>query len=91
MRKGNYLFKFIFLFPVILYSLLLILLPLIYVLFLSFCKSDSYGGMIYQFTFSNYVSIFDVTYLKILFQSSIIAIIATFICICISYPFALIL
>ena len=91
MRRGNYLFKFIFLFPVILYSLLLILLPLIYVLFLSFCKSDSYGGMIYQFTFSNYVSIFDVTYLKILFQSSIIAIIATFICICISYPFALIL
>ena len=58
---------------------------------MSFCKSDSYGGIIYEFTLSNYLNIFDITYIKMLLKSSLIAILATFICILISYPFALIL
>ena len=91
MKKGSFLFRILFLLPIIIYSFLLILLPLIYVFFLSFCKSDSYGGVIYQFTFSNYLNIFDFTYLRILFKSCVIAFITTLICIFISYPFALIL
>ena len=91
MKNNNRVFQFIFLAPVIIYSALLILLPLVYIFFLSFCKNDSYGGIIYSFTLSNYLSIFDITYLKILLKSCFIALIATFICICISYPFALIL
>ena len=89
--KKNSIFKIIFLAPVIIYSILLILLPLLYIFFLSFCKNDSYGGIIYQFTLSNYINIFNITYLKILLKSSFIGLIATVICICISYPFALIL
>lgn len=91
MKKGDKVFRKIALFPIVIYSLLLILLPLIYVLFLSFCKNDSYGGIIYQFTLSNYSAIFDLTYLGIFLKSSLIALTATFLCICISYPFALIL
>ncbi len=91
MKKGDKLFKQITLFPITIYALLLILLPLIYILFLSFCKNDSYGGIIYEITFSNYNAIFDLTYLGIFFKSGLIALIATFLCICISYPFALIL
>ncbi len=91
MKENNKLFKFLFLFPVLIYTFLLILLPLIYVLFLSFCKNDSYGGIIYDFTLSNYINIFDITYLKIFFKSILIALITTFICILISYPFAIIL
>ena len=87
----NKVFKYIFLTPIILYSILLILLPLLYILFLSFCKNDSYGGIIYDFTLSNYLEIFDITYLKILFKSCAVGIITTLLCICISYPFALIL
>lgn len=90
MKKNNF-FKYIFLAPVVFYSITLILLPLIYILFLSFCKNDFYGGIIYTPTISNYIEIFNITYLKILLKSSLIALIATFICICISYPFALIL
>ena len=90
MKKNNF-FKYIFLAPVIIYSITLILLPLIYIFFLSFCKNDFYGGIIYTPTISNYIEIFNITYLKILLKSSLIALIATFICICISYPFALIL
>lgn len=91
MKRSNSVFKFVFLAPVIIYSLILILLPLVYIFFLSFCQNDSYGGIIYNFTLSNYLNIFDVTYLRILFKSCVIALITTFICICISYPFALIL
>ena len=58
MKKGDKVFKVITLFPIIVYSLLLILLPLIYILFLSFFENDSYGGIIYNFTLSNYASIF---------------------------------
>ena len=91
MKKNNRIFRILFLGPTVLYSLLLILLPLLYIFFLSFCQNDSYGGIIYHFTFDNYFSIFDVTYLKIFFKSSFIALVTTFICVCISYPFALIL
>ena len=89
--KNNKVFKTIFTLPILVYSFILIVLPLLYVLFLSFCTSDSYGGVLYQFTFSNYIKIFDITYLKILFKSALIGVITTIICIIISYPFALIL
>jgi len=91
MEKKHSAFKTIFTLPVLVYTFILILLPLLYILFLSFCKNDSYGGIIYEFTFSNYLKIFDITYIKMLVKSSLIAILATFICILISYPFALIL
>jgi len=91
MKRTNNLFKIFFTVPAIIYSLILIFIPLLYILFLSFCKSDSYGGVIYQFNLNNYLMIFDITYMKILLKSSLIALIATFICILISYPFALFL
>ena len=90
MKKNN-LFKIIFTLPVIIYTVLLIVLPFVYILFLSFTKSDSYGGIIYEFTLNNYLEVFDSTYLNIFVKSAVIGILATFICILISYPFALIL
>ena len=87
----NKVFKTIYLLPVIIYSILLILLPLLYVLYLSFLTSDSYGGMINTLTLKNYLDIFDMTYIHMFLKSCLIAIITTFICILISYPFALIL
>ena len=47
--------KYLLLFPIIAYSLLLIILPLIYIFFISFMKSDSYGGIIYTFNINNYI------------------------------------
>lgn len=91
MKKNNKLFKIIVLSPVIIYSLLFILLPLLYILFLSFCKSDNYGGVIYTFTMDNYITIFNSTYVKIFIKSFTIGLVVTLICTIISYPFALIL
>lgn len=90
MSKSRF-FKFVSTVPVLVYVFSLILLPLLYIFFLSFLKNDSYGGIIYEFTLNNYFAIFDLTYIKILLKSALIGLITTFLCICISYPFALIL
>ena len=85
----NKLYKYLFTLPVIIYSILLILLPLVYIFIISFFKNDNYGGMIETFTFSNYVQLFSMVYLKIFIKSIVIALIVTFICILISYPFVI--
>ncbi len=83
------LHKWLFTLPVTIYSILLILLPLVYIFIISFFKSDSYGGMITTFTLSNYIQLFDMVYMRIFMQSIIIALVVTFICILIAYPFVL--
>ncbi len=81
--------KYIYLSPVIIYAIVLILFPIIYILFLSFQTSDNYGGIIYSLTLNNYLKIFDIVYLRVLYKSACIAIITTFICILIAYPFSI--
>ena len=88
MKKNN-LVKWVFTFPIIVYTTLLIALPIIYIAIISFFKSDSYGGMIYAITFQNYIELFDLVYFKVFVKSALIAIITTIICILISYPFVL--
>ena len=89
MENENKLFKFIFTLPVVIYSIVLIFLPLVYIFVISFFKSDGYGGMIQTVTLSNYFQLFNFVYVKIFVQSIIIALVVTFICMLISYPFAL--
>lgn len=89
MSKNNKIFRFIFIFPVVIYSIFLIALPLLYIFAISFFKSDSYGGMINTFTLENYAELFNQVYIGIFFKSMLIAIITTAICILISYPFVL--
>ena len=89
MKQKFNLEKLLFTIPVIIYSLLLILLPILYILLISFYKSDSYGGMIYTFTLSNYIEIFNITYVKIFLKSTLIALTTTLICLFIAYPFSI--
>ena len=69
MKKENNLFKVVFTAPVIIYTVVLVLIPLLYILFLSFCESDSYGGINYVFTLNNYAMIFNMTYLRVFIKS----------------------
>ena len=89
MKNKNRLFKFLFTAPVVIYSILLIFLPLVYIFVISFFKSDSYGGMIKVLTLQNYIQLFNMVYIKIFVQSILIALVVTFICILIAYPFSL--
>ena len=83
------LLRYIFILPVIIYTVFLIALPLIYIFVISFFQSDFYGGMIETFTLENYARIFDSVYIGIFIKSLVIAGITTIICILISYPFVL--
>ena len=89
MKEKNKLIKILFTVPVIIYSILLIFLPLIYIFVISFFNSDGYGGMIETITLQNYIQLFDLVYIKIFIQSIFIALIVTFICVLITYPFVL--
>ena len=83
------IWRYFFLIPVIVYVALLIALPLLYILLISFFKSDSYGGMITTFTIQNYIEVFNQVYINVFLKSILIAGLTTFICILISYPFVL--
>ncbi len=68
--------------PHILWSVLFVIAPLIFVAYYAFTDA---GG---AFTLSNIAEFFTPTYLKIFFRSVKLALIATFICLLIGYPIA---
>ncbi|MBQ8681608.1 MAG: ABC transporter permease [Bacilli bacterium] len=87
--KNNKLMKWATTWPVIIYSFLLIVLPLVYIFIISFFQSDSYGGMNVTFTLKNYLMLFDLVYIKVFLKSFLIGGLTTLICILIAYPFSL--
>ncbi|WEV54273.1 ABC transporter permease [Leuconostocaceae bacterium ESL0723] len=81
--------KWIQILPVYVWMLLLVVIPMTYILFMSFMSRDYYGGIVYKFNLSNYVQVFNVDNLKIYWQSILIGLISTAICLAIAFPFAL--
>lgn len=81
------IFKSMLIVPVSLWMILFVAIPFIYILVISFMTKDTYGGVVFQFTFENYKNILNVTYLKIFLQSILISGATTVICILIAYPF----
>lgn len=86
-RRGVLLPALVTVSPVTLWMILLIGIPLLYVLFLSFMTTDGYS-VVYQFNVGNYTKLLDPTYLKIYFNSFLIAFFTTALCILLGYPFA---
>ena len=74
--------------PITFWLSIFVIVPLIYVGFMSFMKRGTYGGIVYQFTIDNYKTIFDPLYFKVISNSMGIALISSIICILIGYPFA---
>lgn len=74
--------------PVTFWMLVFVLLPLVYVVFISFMQRDAFGGIIYHFTISNYTEILQPVYLKVIWKSLKLAFLTTAICILIGYPLA---
>ncbi|WP_261486316.1 ABC transporter permease [Acididesulfobacillus acetoxydans] len=77
--------------PAILWLLLFVVAPLVYVLVISFLKRGTYGGVVASFNFHNYLRICDPLYLNIYILSVIIAAGTTMLCLLIGYPFAYII
>ena len=77
--------------PVAALLILLVAVPLIYVLVMSFCRVDEYYNVVYKFTLSNYTKLLSVEYVKIYGRSLLISFITTVVCVLIGYPFAYII
>ena len=74
--------------PISFWMIIFVIVPLIYVGFMSFMTRGTYGGIDYKFTLENYKTIFDPLYFKVILNSIGIALSSSIICILIGYPFA---
>ena len=74
--------------PVTFWMMVFVLLPLVYVVFISFMQRDAFGGIEYQFTITNYTEILQPVYLSVIWKSIKLAFFTTAICILIGYPLA---
>lgn len=89
MKENRGFFKWLSIIPVVIYTIFLILLPLIYICSISFFKNDPYSGITKIFTLENYLRVFNSVYIMIFIKSFLIAGITTLICIVIAYPFVI--
>lgn len=77
--------------PVTLALALLVAVPLVYVVVMSFCSIDQYYNVEFRFTIENYRRLLSPDYVKIYGQSLVIALLTTILCIVIAYPFSYII
>ncbi len=73
--------------PLYVFTVVFVLIPLIYILVLSFLQRDVLWGVTNEFTVSNYARIFDPVYLKTFADSLRMALATTVITTLIGYPF----
>jgi spermidine/putrescine transport system permease protein len=74
--------------PANIYLFLLMVLPLILVVVLSFLSRGTYGDVVFIFNPSNYIRLLDPLYGKILIYSLLVGVETTVLCILIGYPLA---
>ena len=76
------------LFPGLTWMGLFFFLPLCLIFLISFCTRDTYGGIVWTLTVTNYTSLFDPLYGYIYLRSFWLAALTTAICLCIAFPIA---
>lgn len=80
--------KMVHIFPLAFVMVFFIAIPLCYILVISFFEKGTYGGVVYHFTLSNYIEIFQPMYMKVFAESMVMAAETTIVCILVGYPFA---
>ena len=82
--RSNSLPALIMVGPIVLVMMFLVIVPLIYVIVMSFCSTDSHFNVVFSFTIKNYAQLFDPSYVHIYLQSLAIAFLTTVICVLIA-------
>lgn len=77
--------------PAYVWMILTFILPLLYIVIISFCKKGENWGIVYEFTLENYRKILDPLYLQIIGKSFAVAFLTTAVTLLIGYPFAYLL
>ncbi len=84
-RDGSF---FLAMLPLYVTTLVFVLLPILYVVALSFMKRDATWGVTSEFTLENYIRLWDPIYLEVLLDSLKLAVKTTLLAFAIGYPFA---
>lgn len=87
-KGGKLAFQIATISPVTIILVAFIVIPLIYVLLMSFMSRGTYGGIVYKPTLENYKNIFKPMYLEVLGKSVGLSLVSTILCLLIGYPVA---
>ena len=77
--------------PTVIWLAVFLMIPLIYVIGISFLTKNAYGGVDFTVTLSNYGSLFQSEYAKVFLDSLLLSLKTTVICLLAGYPFAYII
>lgn len=86
-RWKSIIAKYTMLTPLVMWMYLLVAVPFVYIIAISFMNKGTYGGVEAGFTFANYADIFNPLYLITFGKSILISAFVTFICLLLAYPF----
>lgn len=74
--------------PVSIWMILFVLIPMIYIVYISFMSRGVFGDVVYQFSMESYETLLDATYFKVILKSFRVAVFTTVLCLLVGYPFA---
>ncbi len=74
--------------PILVWIGILVGIPLVFVIVLSFLSRDNLGNIVFKFSFDNYKKMFDPIYLKVFWDSFLLATLTSLITLLIGYPVA---
>ncbi|MGG3281302.1 ABC transporter permease [Paenibacillus solani] len=83
MRKSRFLLT-----PVLLWLFLFLIIPMLIVIGISFLSRDSLGKIVFSFSLEGYKTFFDPLYLGIYWDTLVLSLLTTVICLLVSYPLA---
>lgn len=87
-KRKDALSKLVTVFPVSFWMIVFVAIPLCYIIFISFMQRGSDGGIVYSPTIANYTRMGNVLYVKIFWQSLLVALATTALTMLFGYPFA---
>lgn len=83
MRKSKFLLT-----PVLLWMSLFLIIPMLIVIGISFLSRDAQGNLMFELSMEGYKTFFDPLYLGIYWDTLVLSLLTTIICLLVSYPLA---
>ncbi|GIO89322.1 MULTISPECIES: ABC transporter permease [Paenibacillus] len=83
MRKSKFLLT-----PVLLWMSLFLIIPMLIVIGISFLSRDAQGNLLFELSMEGYKTFFDPLYLGIYWDTLVLSLLTTIICLLVSYPLA---
>ncbi|GAB6991900.1 ABC transporter permease [Paenibacillus pini] len=74
--------------PVLLWLSIFLLIPMLIVVVISFTQRDTLGNVVFSFSLEGYKTFFDSLYLGIYWDTLVLSVLTTVICLLVSYPLA---